>query len=341
MRTITTDEGMELKVLEIANASGTLRAEVLSYGATVTKLFVQGRNGGMKNILLGADEPEDYVRASIPAASIVGRFANRIGNGEYTVNGVTVHVDRNDRGNHLHGGAGNYMKKNWEILESASDSVHLRHVDDGAGGFPGIVTADVWYCLTEDSLEIRYEATASETTPINLTNHAYFNLSGEESGMPASHVITVNADFFTAVDGNCLPTGEICKVDGTPLDLRAGGSYGELLAAVEASPLTQDGFDHNFVINGRGYRKAAEVYDPESGRVMEVFTDLPGMQLYSANAFDGTRAYRGGVKYVKHHAYCFETQNFPNATSFGHFPNPFIGWGEKYATKTAYRFSVR
>ncbi len=221
------------------------------------------------------------------------------------------------------------------------DEVILSLRDEGEGGFPGDVAVTVRYQLTEDHrLRVDYRADAAEATPVNLTNHCYFNLAGHGQPQTGDHSVMIRADFYTASDENCIPTGEILRVGGTPLDLRQARPLGDAIEELSGSRWDYGGFDHNYVIAGRGFRLAAAAWDPGSGRKLEVYTDAPGMQFYTANHLNGLSNNKEGASYPKHCAYCFETQNFPDAVNIGHFPNPVVTEGGSMVTLTEFRFSV-
>jgi aldose 1-epimerase len=295
----------------------------------------------MTDVVLGQDEFEGYVNRPFCSGSFIGRVANRIGGAAFSLGNKTYHLEPNDRGNCLHGGSGVYAGKNFRILASAEDFVTLSILDTGEGGFPGQVHVMVTYKVTdENALEISYMAAASEDTPLNFTNHTYFNMGGHDCKEALSHEIQINASFYTVTDDTNLPTGEIKKVEGTPLDFRKPVRLGTRLQELERVDKEIGGFDHNYVIDGSGMRLAAKVHDPASGRTMQVFTDQPGMQFYTANHFDGKTAGKNGICYEKHAAYCFETQAFPNAVNIPHFPNTVLRGGEVFQSKTEFRFGV-
>ena len=334
--------GEAVQLITITNAAGTLSAEIITLGAAIKKLCAPDRDGNMADVVMGQDTLEEYAEHAFCTAAFIGRFANRIGGAAFTLNGKTYELTSNNFGSCLHGGTGNYQYRNFTVEDAGDDFVKLSVIEHGEGGFPGTVKATLEYKITDaNEIVLSYSGTPTEDTPINFTNHAYFNLAGHDAGYAADTELTINADFYTALNENCLPTGEIFDITGTPLDFRTPRKLGPALDEVKASSFNQGGFDHNYVLKGRGYREVAEAYDPKSGRVMTVLTDQPGMQLYTANGFSGQVAGKDGARYVQHGAFCYETQGFPNSPNLDHFPNPYVKAGETFKTVTAYRFSVR
>ena len=321
--------------------AGDVRAEVITYGATIHKILAPDRNGKIADVILGKDDMAGYAGEPAPAAAVIGRVANRIKNHSFSLNGKRYILDANEGKNTLHGGCGNYAYKNFAVVEATDGLVRLAARDGGEAGFPGEVAVEVCYSLYEDgTLLIEYSAIPTYDTPINLTNHVYFNLAGQESGTIDSHALSVDAGFYTPADARDIPTGEILKTSKTPFDFTKPQILGDAMAGLARAGDRHGGYDHNFVLNGIGWRKVAEAKDGASGRAMEVYTDLPGMQLYTANMLKaGTRG-KGGVVYGPHSGFCLETQFFPDTVHKPHFPGGLAPANELFTTATAYRFFV-
>lgn len=333
-------DGEPVYLCRLDNRRGT-RAEILSLGGIIRGIWTRDRNGKTADVVLGQDSLQDYLENPSCSAAVIGRVANRISGGRFSLSGREYQLEKNDRGNCLHSGSGNYAACNFQVEEAGEDWVLLSLRDAGRGGFPGELLVTVRYQLTEDHiLRLTYRAKAGESTPVNLTNHCYFNLGGHDHPQTGDHMVAIQADYYTAADQACIPTGEILRVAGTPLDLREPRALGGALAELSGSSWDYGGFDHNYVINGRGFRLAARAWDPQSGRRLEVHTDAPGLQFYTANHLDGVLKNKEGASYPRHCAYCFETQNYPDAVNVGHFPDPVVKRGESMVTLTEFRFSV-
>lgn len=336
----TMPDGEPVYLCRLDNRRGT-RAEILSLGGIIRGIWTVDRNGNTADVVLGQDNLRAYLENPSCSGAVIGRVANRISGGRFTLSGREYRLEQNDRGNCLHSGSGNYAARNFKVEESGEDEVVLSLRDAGKGGFPGEAAVTVRYQLTEDhTLRVAYRADVSGATPVNLTNHCYFNLGGHGRPETGDHTVMIRADYYTAADENCIPTGEILRVEGTPLDLRQARPLGEAIEELSGSRWDYGGFDHNYVIAGRGFRLAAAAWDPGSGRKLEVYTDAPGMQFYTANHLNGVSKNKEGASYPKHCAYCFETQNFPDAVNIGHFPNPIVMEGGSMVTLTEFRFSV-
>ena len=331
-------DGKEITLYTLTNASGALSAEITDFGGIVRSLVFNGTD-----VVLGRDSAEEYTNNAGHYGELIGRNSNRIYRSEFTLNGKTYKLAANNGLNNLHGGNVGYGQRIWnaQAVDGEEPSLVLTlHSPDGEEGFPGNVEVKVTYTVTADnSLEIHYEAQTDADTIINLTNHSYFNLNGHDSGNAENHKVTVYADFYTPNTDECMPYGEILSVSGTPFDLREGKTLKEGFESGFNQIDMFGGYDHNFVLNGSGYRKVAEATGDRSGITMECFTDLPGVQLYSGNSIVEGEKCKNGASYHVHDAFCFETQMFPNATSYPFFPSIFVKKGEKYDTKTAYRFS--
>lgn len=329
----------------LQNSSGAY-VEISTLGGCLLSIHVPDRDGKLGDVTLGYETLDALRSASGYMGFLIGRVGNRIGNAQFDLNGKTYVLAQNDGENHLHGGNAGFDKKLW-AGEIQGDALVLRTTSpDGDEGYPGTLTAVVTYAFTEDNvLRIRYEAETDADTPVNLTNHVYFNLSGPASLTLANHGIQINADAFTEVgDRACIPTGRLAPVDGTPLDLRAPRNIGEGLAQTQQCEQMRygGGYDHNFAIRGwdRNLRQAAVVTDRVSGRRLETWTDQPGIQFYSGNMIGGNTPGKRGVPYIPRQGFCLETQHFPDSVHHPLFPSCVLKRGEKYDTTTEYRFSL-
>ena len=333
-----TSKGEEARLFTIQNDKG-MEIKVSDYGATLVQVRVPDKEGRLLDVVLGYDDVQGYEAGNAFFGATIGRVANRIGNGEFRLGGRTYELTRNDGQNTLHGGRDYYNKRIWKTGETQEDHVEfLMDSPSGDQGFPGNVKISVTYTLTKDNeVKIHYRAVPDADTLMNLTNHSYFNLSGHASGTVLDQEVMLYADAYARADSQSIPTGEIVPVSGTPMDFRQLKPVGaEIEEAYEALEFGK-GYDHNWVLNGNGYRKAAFMRSKESGIAMEVYTDLPGMQFYPANFVDHEKGKAGAV-YNMRQAACFETQYFPDAVHKDHFEGPEVKAGEVYETTTAYRF---
>ena len=333
-----TSKGEEARLFTIQNDKG-MEIKVSDYGATLVQVRVPDKEGRLLDVVLGYDDVQGYEAGNAFFGATIGRVANRIGNGEFRLGGRTYELTRNDGQNTLHGGRDFYNKRIWKTGETQEDHVEfLMDSPSGDQGFPGNVKISVTYTLTKDNeVKIHYRAVPDADTLMNLTNHSYFNLSGHASGTVLDQEVMLYADAYARADSQSIPTGEIVPVSGTPMDFRQLKPVGaEIEEAYEALEFGK-GYDHNWVLNGNGYRKAAFMRSKESGIAMEVYTDLPGMQFYTANFVDHEKGKAGSV-YNMRQAACFETQYFPDAVHKDHFEGPEVKAGEVYETTTAYRF---
>jgi len=332
-----TDDGKDVTLYKLS--SKLVSVGVINYGGTIVKLEVPDRNGKLEDIVTGFETFKEYKEKSQFFGCIVGRYGNRIAKGKFTLDNKQYTLAVNNGPNALHGGIVGFDKKLWNCDELC-DGVKMSLISpDGDEGYPGQLDSQVIYRLVDDQLTVEYKATCDKSTPINLTNHTYFNLSGHtnwESNL-SGHVITMNADKYLPADDNCLVNGEIRAVEGSVFDLRSGVKLEEgLLESVKGG-----GFDHTFCFHDdRQMRKIAEVYHCESGRKMEVSTNQPGVQFYTGNFLKGQQG-KMGVNYVRHSAFCLETQNFPDAINHpGKFPNCVLKPGEEYYHKTIFKFTA-
>lgn len=331
--------GNEAHLYVLENKNG-MKAYISDFGATLVRLFVPDSEGTLIDVVHGYDDAAGYERGDGGFGATVGRNANRIGGASVEINGVKYELEKNDNGNNLHSGYDYYQKRMWEVEKKETDKIALKlHSPDGDQGYPGALDMHVTYGLDdENTLNIHYEAVPDADTIINMTNHSYFNLNGHDSGTVLGHTVTLYADAFTPADAQSIPTGEIADVTGTPMDFRAGKTLGEEIGADYEPLVFGGGYDHNWVLKNDGrFDKVAEVVSDKSGIRMEVYTDLPGVQMYTANFLDNEPG-KGGVSYIKRSAVCLETQYYPDAIHHDNFPGPICKKGEKYDTRTAYRF---
>ena len=318
-----------------------VKVEILSYGAIIHRVLAPDRKGRQADVVLGTDSLGGYMDPGAPAGSVIGRVANRIKNHSFSINGKRYALDANENRNTLHSGSGNYAHRNYAVIDATDTSVRLAMRDRGEGGFPGEVTVEVCYTLSGDgTLLLEYSAVPTMDTPFNPTNHVYFNLAGHGSGKLNSQSLSIDAALYTPTDSLNIPTGEVRKVKKTPLDFTKPRNLSEAIYELEMFDDRWDGFDYNFVIDSDGWRKVAEASDTVSGRALEVFTDLPGIQLYTANHVAKGFAGKDGALYQPNAAFCLETQFFPDSIHKPHFPGGIAFANELFTTATAYRFSV-
>lgn len=337
--------GENVDLYVITNASGASVA-ISNYGGIVTQINVPDANGAIADVVLGCKDAADYVPNNGYLGALIGRVGNRIGAGKCVLNGVPLQLAANSNGQHLHGGMIGFDKKLWNAKISSENSLTLTYVSpDGEENYPGTLSVTVTYTFTDaNELKIHYEAMSDADTLCNLTNHSYFNLAGEASGKTVlDHMMQINADHLTIVDKDFIPTGEQRPVDGTAFDLREPKRVGDGIALVgQDEQLTfAGGYDHNFMLSGEGMRKAVTLYCPETGRVMDVFTDKPAVQFYAGNMLDGTMPGKCGRKYQPREGLCLETQYPPDAINHESFPGGVLRAGGKYDFTTVYQFSVK
>jgi len=336
-------DGTPVDEYTLTNASGVC-LKVITYGAIITELHVPDRAGRLGDIVLGFDQLEPYLAKSPYFGAAIGRVGNRVAKGKFTLDGKTYALAVNNGPNSLHGGLKGFDKVVWQgepEVRANGVAVVFHYVSaDGEEGYPGTLKVMMTYTLTnENELRFDYQATTDKDTPVNLTNHSYWNLAGR--GTILGQMLTLNAANFTPADDTLIPTGKIEPVAGTPMDFTKPKAIGRDLGQLTGLP---QGYDCNFVLDsggGNGLTPAARVYDPASGRVMDVLTDQPGVQFYTGNFLDGTLTGKYGVVYQQHDAICLETQHFPDSVNHPNFPSTILHPGETYATTTIYRFSVR
>lgn len=332
-------DGRKAKAYTLTNDAG-MSAQFSDYGATLVRLLVPDKEGGLRDVVLGYSDAAGYEAGTESIGATVGRNANRIAGASFELNGVTYKLTANQFGNNLHSGNDFYNKRFWKVEEAADDHItFLLHSPDGDQGYPGTLDMKLTCALTEEN-EVRftYDAVPDQDTIINMTNHSYFNLNGHDSGDILSHRVTVDADAFTMADEQSIPTGEIVDVTDTPMDFRKGRVIGEDIDAPYEALRLGKGYDHNWVLKNKGkFAKVAEAAGDASGIVMEVYTDLPGLQIYTGN-FLNQEPGKDGAVYPHRAAVCFETQYFPDAIHHDNFPGPVCKAGQACHTVTAYRF---
>ena len=326
---------------------GAPTVSITNYGGHVVSILAPDRAGHKADVTLGYRDLDGYVGDTSYLGSLVGRYANRIAKGRFTLDGKAYTLAVNNAPNALHGGPTGFHKRVWAAKVAGGpegDALELTYVSrDGEEGYPGTLTAKVVYSLRADGgLVIDYTATTDAPTVVNLTNHAYFNLAGEGEGTVLGHEMQVEADAFTPVDATLIPTGEKRPVDGTPFDFRTPVAIGARIDAADEQLKAGGGYDHNFVLRGKAgdLRLAARVVEPKGGRVLEVFTTEPGLQLYTGNFLDGTVTGKSGKPYVKRGAFCVEAQHFPDSPNQPAFPSVVLRPGETYRQTTVYRLAV-
>ncbi|NOT94330.1 aldose epimerase family protein [Ferruginibacter sp.] len=334
-------EGQAVTEYTLTNANG-MQVGIINYGGAITKILTKDKEGKFGDVVLGYDSIAGFTQKGNPFfGALIGRYGNRIAKGHFTLDGATYTLAAYNNGQSLHGGLKGYDKVLWKVEKQAGDSsLKLTYLSkDLEEGFPGNLSVEVIYTLTaDDAVKIEYAATTDKATPVNLTNHAYFNLSAGKDSTILDHELMLKADKFTDVDSVLIPTGKLPEVKGTPMDFTTAKKIGKEIDAVKG------GYDHNWVLNktGNALESFATLYHAGSGRLMEVFTTEPGVQFYSGNFLDGTLTNtKGGQKYVQHAALCLETQHFPDSPNQPSFPTTILKPGEKYSHIAVYKFSVK
>ena len=338
----TARDGRNVDLYEIKNVKGS-SARILTYGGTLCSLLVPDRSGQLVDVLLGFDDLNGHETRSAYQGQLVGRYANRLANGSFNVNGKTVNVTRNENGETcLHGG-GELSHAIWNAEVIGENALRLTYKgSDGKEGFPGEFTAETVYTFTDDDeIIIDYKAFCTDDTVINLTNHAYFNLAGFGGGDVLDHELLINADAYTPTDKKSIPTGEIRPVAGTAFDFRKEKPIGRDIGTDDEQLINCKGYDHNFCLNKNPSGvPAASAYCPRTGITMKMFTDMPGVQLYTGNFLDGVEG-KGGTVMNKHAGFCLETQFYPDTPNQPNFPQCTFLRGDEFVSRTAYKFSVR
>lgn len=337
--------GEQTDVFTLTNANG-VRVRIMNHGGIILSIETPDRDGNSADVVLGHDTAAEYADGGPYFGAAIGRFGNRIKDGKFTLDGVDYTLAQNNGPNALHGGLRGFDKVVWdtEILQD-KNAIRMTYVSaDGEEGFPGEVTTVITYTLSEDNeLIIDYTAESTKATPLNLTNHSYFNLAGHNSGSATEQLMTINADAFLPTDATAIPTGEEFLVDGTPFDFRAPHVMGDRIDEDNEQLGFAGGYDHNWCLNKSqpgALSFCARAEDPASGRIMETFTTEPGVQFYAGNFLDGTLKGKGGCMYAKRAGFCLETQHYPDSPNQPKFPNTILRPGETYTSQTIYKFSA-
>jgi aldose 1-epimerase len=340
-----TPDGTPVELFTLGNTEG-MQLSVMSYGGAIVSLRVPDRNGNLDDIVLVFDSLEGYLGHSHYFGAIVGRCANRIGRGRFELDGSRYQLPINDEPHHLHGGPRGFDRVVWQcepFSDGRGEGLALRHTSpDGDQGYPGTLTVEVRYLLHEgNELQVDFLAATDKPTPVNLTQHSYFNLAGAGRGDILDHRLSIDAEAYTPVDCTLIPTGKIAPVADTPFDFRAAVAIGARIGSPDPQLEYARGYDHNFVLRDEepGLRHAARVMEPVTGRTLDVFTTEPGLQLYSGNQLDGV-AGRGGRRYGRHSGFCLETQHFPDSPNQPRFPSTMLRLGERYQSRTVFAFGV-
>ena len=341
----TLSDGREVNAFVLKNARG-MSVQILDLGGVIASIKVPDSSGHFADVTTGFDYPQPYLDGAGYMGAIVGRYANRISGGKFSIDGIDYSLAKNNGDNAIHGGLVGFDKKIWdvELLVGLHDAkLKLSTFSpDGEEGYPGRVEVSVTYTLNDQNqLTIDYSATSDKASIINLTNHAYFNLDGHQAGSILEHEVMLNANHFTPIDESSIPTGVILDVAGTPLDFRQRKAIGLDIESEDRQMTFGSGYDHNFVINHSepgSVSLAAEVYSPNSGRVMKVYTDQPGVQFYTGNFLNGTLVGKEGAVYGRRSAFCLETQHFPDSPNKPMFPSTILQPGDQFASRTIFEF---
>jgi aldose 1-epimerase len=343
----TTVEGEPVSLYTLNSGNG-LVMQVTNYGGRIVSLFTPDKNGHYEDVVLGFDSMDKYInnQGERYLGPVIGRYANRIAKARFEIDGVEYRLPPNDNGNCLHGGLKGFDSHAWKVDTVSDNHIRLSYVSpDGDEGFPGTVSVQMAYTLTADNeLKIDYKAVTDKPTHINLTNHSQFNLKGVGNGNILTHILTVNADYITAVDSLLIPTGELLPVAGTPFDFNQPAAIGERISGYNPQLKKGNGYDHNWVINKKTEKEtvlAATLYEPESGRVMEVWTDQPGIQIYTGNFFNGFVKGKYGKPFIHRCAIALEVQKYPDTPNQPGFPSTRLNPGEVYTQVCIYKFSVK
>ncbi len=343
--------GQAVMLYSLTNANENI-LEVTNYGGIITRLLVPDRNGKSSDVVLGFNTLEEYLKDSPYFGCLVGRYGNRIANGQFVLNQKKYELAKNNEPGgmpcHLHGGNVGFDKVVWNatpLIENKTAGLKLTYLSrDGEEGYPGNLAVEVYYWWTnENELKIEYRATTDQPTPVNLTHHSYFNLKGEGSGDILDHVLMINAEKYTPVNAGLIPTGELAEVKGTPFDFSQPTAIGARIAEKHQQVQYGLGYDHNWVLKKSpgALELAARVYEPSSGRVLEVWTTEPGLQFYSGNFLDGHLTGKSGKRHDYRSGFCLETQHFPDSPNQPKFPSTILQPGEKYESLTVYKFTVK
>ncbi|WP_417008229.1 aldose epimerase family protein [Bacteroides congonensis] len=317
---------------------------ITNFGGRIVSVMVPDKDGQMRDVVLGFDSIQDYISKPSDFGASIGRYANRINQGKFTLDGVEYQLPRNNYGHCLHGGPQGFQYRVFDAVQPNPQEVELTYVaKDGEEGFPGNITCKVLMKLTDDNaIDIRYEAETDKPTIVNMTNHSYFNLDGD-AGSNADHLLTVDADYYTPVDSTFMTTGEIASVEGTPMDFRTPTPVGARINDYAFVQLKNgNGYDHNWVLNAKGdvNRKAVSLKSPKTGIVLDVYTNEPGVQVYAGNFLDGSLTGKKGITYNQRASVCLETQKYPDTPNKPEWPSAVLRPGEKYMSQCIFKFSV-
>ena len=317
---------------------------ITNFGVLIVSVMVPDKDGQMRDVVLGFDSIQDYISKPSDFGASIGRYANRINQGKFTLDGVEYQLPRNNYGHCLHGGPQGFQYRVFDAVQPNPQEVELTYVaKDGEEGFPGNITCKVLMKLTDDNaIDIRYEAETDKPTIVNMTNHSYFNLDGD-AGSNADHLLTVDADYYTPVDSTFMTTGEIASVEGTPMDFRTPTPVGARINDYAFVQLKNgNGYDHNWILNTKGdiNRKAASLKSPKTGIVLDVYTNEPGVQVYAGNFLDGSLTGKKGITYNQRASVCLETQKYPDTPNKSEWPSAVLRPGEKYMSQCIFKFSV-
>ena len=317
---------------------------ITNFGGRIVSVMVPDKDGQMRDVVLGFDSIQDYISKPSDFGASIGRYANRINQGKFTLDGVEYQLPRNNYGHCLHGGPQGFQYRVFDAVQPNLQEVELTYVaKDGEEGFPGNITCKVLMKLTDDNaIDIRYEAETDKPTIVNMTNHSYFNLDGD-AGSNADHLLTVDADYYTPVDSTFMTTGEIASVEGTPMDFRTPVPVGTRINDYDFVQLKNgNGYDHNWILNAKGdiNRKAASLKSPKTGIVLDVYTNEPGVQVYAGNFLDGSLTGKKGITYNQRASVCLETQKYPDTPNKPEWPSAVLRPGEKYMSRCIFKFSV-
>jgi aldose 1-epimerase len=339
----TVIDGKPTRLFTMENKNGMV-VTLTNYGAKIVSVYAPGRDGQFADVLLGFKSIAEYQQYGASHGAVVGPFANRIANASFTIDSVTYNLSVNNGKNCLHSGPDSWYRKVWDFQKDGNVTVFTLNSADGEFGFPGNKTVKTTYTLTDDNeLKIDYEITTDKPCHINVTNHSYFNLRGEGNGDILDHVLVINADKSTPVNAEMIPTGEIADIRGTDLDFTSPKRIGDRIDNQHPQLVFAVGYDFNYVINKNENELAfaASVFEPESGRYMEVFTTEPGVQLYTGNHLKGAEIGKAGVAYTKRTGLCLETQHFPDSPNQPGFPSTLLNPGETFKSTTIYKFSTK
>ena len=342
-QTVVNGDSVNLYVLKNANG---VEVTVTNYGGRIVSVMVPDKDGKLQDVVLGFDNIDDYVNINNNFGATIGRYGNRLAHGKITVDGVEYQLPQNNFGHTLHGGPEGFDKQVFDAVQPNDQSVVLTYLSkDGEAGFPGNLNVKVTMTLTDDNaIDLQYEAETDKETVVNLTNHSYFNLSGDANNTILNDLLMINADQYTPVDDTFMTTGKIEKVEGTPMDFRMPTAVGVRIDEYDFDQLKNgDGYDHNWVLNTNGdiSQVAATVYSPATGIQLEVYTTEPGVQVYTGNFLNGTITGKNGAVYNKRNAICLETQKYPDSPNKPDWPSPYLKAGEKYTSRCIYKFSVQ